>query len=74
MDPDLTLVVGLVIACFSVPAMVSAYSDGRSPRAPALVLLIGGGLVIYALTARPGGYRLDEIPEVFIGVVARFWP
>jgi hypothetical protein len=74
MDPDLALVLGLLIAFLSVPAMVSAYSDSRPPRAPALVLLIAGGLILYALTTQPGGYRVADIPEVFFGVVARFWP
>lgn len=74
MDPDLALVLGLVIAGVSVPAMIAAYSDSRTPRAPALVILIAGGLILYALTTRPGGYRLADVPEVFFGVVARFWP
>lgn len=74
MDTDLALVLGLVLAALAVPAAVSAYSDRRVPRAPALTILIAGGLIIYAVMMRPGGYALNEIPDVFFGVVARFMP
>ena len=45
MDYDLYLVIGLVIAVFSVPAVVLALSDNRTPRAAAIVLIVSGGLV-----------------------------
>ena len=45
MDTDMALILGLVLAAFSVPSMVSAYSDGRAPRASALTILIAGGLI-----------------------------
>ena len=31
MNPDLALVLGIVIAGFSIPAIVSAFSDSRAP-------------------------------------------
>ncbi|MEP5153697.1 hypothetical protein [Planktotalea sp.] len=68
MSHDLALVLGLVIAGFSIPAIVSAFSDGRTPRAAALTIMIGGGLVAWALTGKPGGYTLEQIPEVFVKV------
>lgn len=74
MDTDLVLVLGLVVAGFSIPSAVSALTDGRSPRAPMLTILLAGALVIYALAARPGGYSLAEVPEVFARVVARVLP
>lgn len=72
MNYDVALVVGSIISVFSVPAMVSAFSDGRVPRAAALVILIGGGMVAWSLTGKPGGYTLDQIPEVFVKVTRDF--
>jgi hypothetical protein len=68
MSYDMALVLGLVIAGFSIPAIVSAFSDGRTPRAAALMVMIGGGLVAWSVTSKPGGYTLDNIPEVFVKV------
>ena len=44
MEPDLALTLGVIIAAFSVPSILSALSDSRAPRASALTILIGGGL------------------------------
>jgi len=74
MDTDLMLVVGIVFAVLTVPSMISAYSDNRPIRAAALVLLLSLGLIAYAVSTHPGGYRFEEIPDVFFGVVARFIP
>ena len=72
MEPDLVLVIGLVLVAFSIPSMMSAISDGRAPRASALTILIAGGLVLYALRSQPGGYTMAEIPEVFVRVFATY--
>ncbi|MEY8840645.1 hypothetical protein AB9K41_16615 [Cribrihabitans sp. XS_ASV171] len=72
MDSHFLLILGLVIGLLSIPAIISAYSDGRRPIAAILVLLISAGLVTLAARMRPGGYRLAEIPDVFYTVVARF--
>ncbi|KIN65402.1 50S ribosomal protein L35 [Sulfitobacter noctilucae] len=74
MDPDLALSLGLVIAAFSVPSILSALSDRRAPRASALTVLIGGGLILYAVQTKSGGYALDQVPDVFVSVVARYMP
>lgn len=70
MQPDIALVVGLVLAMFAIPSIISAFSDSRAPRGSAITVLIAGGLVLYALQNQPGGYRMDEIPEVFVRVLA----
>jgi len=74
MTPDTLLVLGLIIGAFSVPSILSAFSDRRAPRASAVTVLIAGGLILIAVTSKPGGYRLDQIPDVFFSVVARFMP
>lgn len=72
MDPDLALVIGIIVSVLALPAIVSAFSDGRAPRVAAIAILVGGGLVVFAVTSRPGGYRMDQLPEVFYSVMARF--
>lgn len=74
MDPDLALVLGIIIGGFSIPSILSAISDSRAPRASALTILIAGGLILYALQNSPGGYTLQQIPDIFVNVVARFLP
>lgn len=74
MDPDVFLVLGLVIAGFSIPSIMSAISDGRAPRASAVTILIAGGLVLLAMQTKPGGYTLNEIPDAFVRVAALFTP
>ena len=72
MDPDLLLVVGIVIAVLTVPSLMSAYIDGRTPRAGAVLVLIAGTLIVLALNGQPGGYAIREIPDAFYRVASRF--
>ncbi|WP_299613180.1 hypothetical protein [uncultured Tateyamaria sp.] len=72
MSPDFYLVLGILIAGFSIPSILSAVSDRRAPRASAITILIAGGLILLAIQSQPGGYRLEEIPEVFVRVIASF--
>lgn len=74
MDTDLALVLGIVIGAFSIPSVLSAMSDRRAPRASALTILIGGGLILYAVQTKAGGYTIEQIPTVFTNVVARYMP
>ncbi|MEM6303727.1 MAG: hypothetical protein AAF744_03350 [Pseudomonadota bacterium] len=71
-DPDLALVLGIVIGGFSIPSILSALSDRRAPRASALTILISGGLILYAINERPGGLTLEQIPDIFVNVLARY--
>jgi hypothetical protein len=74
MDPDLALILGIIIGALSIPSILSAVSDKRAPRASALTILIGGGLILYAAQNMPGGIALDQIPDKFVSVVARYMP
>lgn len=74
MDPDLALVLGIIICGFSIPSILSAISDSRAPRASMLTILIGGGLVLYASQNSPGGLALGEIPDKFVSVLSRYLP
>ncbi|WP_296762974.1 hypothetical protein [Sediminimonas sp.] len=70
MDSDLLLVGGLVIALLALISAIRAYSDGETPRAAAVAMLIGGGMVIWALTQSPEGYTLSDVPRAFVRVLA----
>jgi len=72
MDADLALVIGLVIGTFSIPAIVSAFSEGRAPRVAALTMIVAGALILYALTNKPGGYRIEDIPYAVVRVVGKY--
>lgn len=74
MDTDLALVLGLIIAALSIPSILSAVTDRRAPRASAITILIAGGLIIFAMQGKPGGYSLQEFPDVLVNVVARYLP
>ncbi|WP_298839994.1 hypothetical protein [uncultured Roseobacter sp.] len=69
MDPDLALVVGIVVSVLSVPPLISALSERRPPRVGAVALLLGIGLIGYAMATVQGGYTLTGIPRVFARVV-----
>ena len=74
MDADLALILGLIVGGLSIVGIFGAIADGRGPRASAITVIIAGGLIIYALATKPDGYTMDQIPQVFFGVVARFIP
>lgn len=74
MDPDLSLVLGIIIGGFSIPSILSAISDSRAPRASMLTILIAGGLILYGVQNKPGGVELAQIPDLFVKVIAQYMP
>ena len=74
MNPDMFLVLGIIIAGFSIPSVLSAITDGRAPRASAVTILIAGGLVLIAMQTKQGGYALSDIPDAFVRVAAQIMP
>ncbi|MFU8779243.1 MAG: hypothetical protein ACNA7M_16515 [Roseovarius sp.] len=71
MDPDLAIAIGMVLGVFSIPSILAAFSEERSPRVAAFALVVSGGLVVWAISAKPGGYSFSDLPEVLVRVVAR---
>ncbi|MBL4811679.1 MAG: hypothetical protein JKX69_04800 [Rhodobacteraceae bacterium] len=71
MDPDLFFVIGVIICVLAVPAIFGALVEGRAPRAAAIVVMIGGGLVALAVSEKPGGYALASVPDVFVRVIGQ---
>lgn len=71
MNSDVFLVVGIAVAAFSVPSIISAFSEARPPRVAAISIVVGGALIVAAVMTRPGGYRFDEVPAAFVRVMDR---
>ena len=74
MDPDIAFILGLIIACFAIPSVLSAFSDSRAPRVSIVIVLIAGSLILYGAATKPGGYTINSIPDTFFGVINRFMP
>jgi len=72
MTNDLYLVIGIVVLALAIPSVLGALLDHRAPRVPAIMILIGGGLVTLAVTQQPGGYTLEDIPNAFVRVIGQF--
>ena len=72
MDPDLILVIGLVLGIFSIPSILSALSEGHAPRVAAFTIIAGGVMVVWAVQNKPGGYSFTDVPNVFVQVIARY--
>lgn len=72
MDLDFIFVIGCIVTAFAVPAIVSAFSDSRTPRYPAMIILIGVMMIGYAVNERPGAYNFDTLPDVFGRVIGRY--
>ena len=68
----LYLVIGVVVLALSIPYILGAFIDHRAPRTPAIMLLIGGGLVVLAVTQQPGGYAIQDVPDAFVRVIGSF--
>ena len=66
---DLIMVMGVVVLALAFPAMVGAFSRGAPPRAAMLAIFAGGVMIIYANSARPGGYSVAEMPQLFLRVI-----
>ena len=66
---DLIMVLGVCIFGLSFPSMVGAFSRGAPPRAAITAIVIGGLMMLYANSSRPGGYTAAEMPQLFMSVV-----
>ena len=67
---DYLLTSGLFLGLFSIPAMLSAYADQRPPRASMAAFILAVAIMAFAYTRHPGGYRLADVPNVVVEVIA----
>ena len=71
MEFDFIFVLGLLVAAFGVPSLVSAYADKRRPTRAIMIFLIGGGMIYYAIVMNPGAYSVATIDDVILIVIGR---
>ncbi len=67
---DILLVVGSVLAVFSVVAVLTALVEGRRPRVAAIMVLISGGILALAVMQADRPLRWEDVPNAFVSVVA----
>ncbi len=70
MSNEFILVLGLAIGVLTIPAMFSAWMDGNPPRVATFSAVVSGAMIIYAIYNQPGGYSVNELPEIISRVVA----
>ncbi|MCW9043082.1 MAG: hypothetical protein OQK05_07045 [Pseudopelagicola sp.] len=67
---DYLLTSGLVLGLFSIPAMLAAYADMRTPRASMASFILAVAIMVFAYVRHPGGYVLSDVPNVVVSVIA----
>ncbi|WP_292289374.1 hypothetical protein [Marivita sp.] len=72
MNPDTFFVIGLVLSVLSIPAVVSSISNGDRPRIATITLMVAGGMIVWAISNKPGGYPIESIPRVVAQVLSDF--
>ncbi len=68
MNPDVALVVGVVAGGLAFMSLVSAYSESEPPRMAALLGLVSGSMLLYAVSMNPIGYTVSDVPDAFFRV------
>ena len=67
---DYLLTSGLVLGMFSIPAMLAAYADLRTPRASMAAFILACAIIAFAYVQHPGGYEIADVPNVVVAVIA----
>ncbi|MEL6207065.1 MAG: hypothetical protein AAFR47_17370 [Pseudomonadota bacterium] len=69
-ESDLIFVIGMICGLLAIPPLIGAFSEGRTPRTAAIMIMISAGLIVTAVLQNPGGYSFEEAPDVFFRVIA----
>ncbi|PID36448.1 MAG: hypothetical protein CR993_05115 [Rhodobacterales bacterium] len=72
MQYDLFLTIGIIVLALAIPPVFSAVVDGQPPRVAAIMFLIGGALIAFAVTQSPSGYTLQDVPNAIIRVIGHY--
>lgn len=67
---EMPLAIGLVLLELAAIALASALIEGRPPRVAALVLVVGGGLVLWAVRSAGRPLTWEDIPLSFVALAA----
>jgi len=71
MDPDFLLIAGIILAAFTVPAIMSSISERAPPKMSIFMVIFSIAMIVAAVYIKPGGYRVDEIPDIFFGLLGK---
>ena len=67
---EIPLAVGLVLLVLAGIALAGALIEGRPPRVAAVVLVVAGGLVIWAVRSAGRPLTWEDIPLSFVALAA----
>ena len=70
MEFEIILVTGLVLAALSVVALMNALIEGKRPRVAAFSTVVSVGILAWAAQIADEEFRIADIPEAFVIVVA----
>jgi hypothetical protein len=73
-DSDLVLTLGVVLMLLAIPSLFSAWTEGRPPRVGAIIIIAAIGMIVAAVSTKPGGYAINEVPGLMADVVLRYIP
>lgn len=68
MNTDVALVIGVISAGLAFMSLVSSYSESAPPRMAALLGLVSGLMILFAVSKNPTGYSIDDVPDAFVRV------
>lgn len=72
MDTDLVLTLGVVLLVLTIPSLLAAWTEGRAPKVGAIMIIVAIGMLVAAVTNKPGGYAINEVPGIMLAVVSRY--
>ncbi len=68
MDEDVFFLGGCLFVIMAFLATVGAMADGVFPRVALVFVILGGGLIGYAVWKKPGIYSFQGVPDVITRV------
>ena len=69
-SPDLFFLGGLIILGLAFPAAVAAFSSSNGSIKPVFFcILLGGGMLTYAMMNNTNGYSLADVPRIALSLV-----
>jgi len=70
-DSDLLIALSLLCGVIAIPSLINAFSESRFPTAALGLAVVAGGLFVLAARDKPGGIRIDELPDIVFRVIGR---
>jgi hypothetical protein len=69
MNPDILLTLGVLLLIPTIPMIFNGLKEGVAPRFAFVMILFSCGLIAGAFLNRPGGYTVNEVPEIMIATI-----